>query len=57
MLGDVYFYGGLTLVAHPAALFSPSFSQDEGENKMEELMGEDKNREITHQLLSHKNQI
>lgn len=39
MLGDVYFYGELTLVAHPAPLFSLSFSQDEGESTMEELMG------------------
>lgn len=39
MLGDVYFYGGLTLVVHPATLLLPLAEQDEGERKMEEFMG------------------
>lgn len=37
---------------HPAVLPLSLLTKMWGENKMENLLGQDKNREITHQLLS-----
>lgn len=57
MAPDVCMGGTLAVCQVPTQLLSfPLFSNTEGEKKKEMFMGQDKNREITHQLPSQAKQ-
>lgn len=55
MAPDVCVWWALAVCQVPTQLLSfPLLSKTEGEKKMEMFMGQDKNREITHQLSQAK---
>lgn len=53
MGGLFYLFHGVVAARPPPSLsLAPPPQQDRGENKMEKLVGHDKDREITYRLLS-----